>query len=126
MTTSAKRKGTKFEKLVASLFGSIPGARVRRQPGSGIYQDFPHDVYLQLGEEGYTIECKHWKFGWRTGDKAIGQADFLVIQRNYGEPMVYLKASLLHRILSQTHQDALGDDISQNQYLGKGDADKAS
>lgn len=88
---SAKAKGTKLEKAVMDLLNSIPGWKARKQPGSGIYDGFPHDVWAERSDgEKLIIEAKSWKNGWRTGDNAMGQADMLVIKRDFGEPMVYL------------------------------------
>ncbi len=96
---SAKAKGSKFEKKVVEFFNSLPGWSARKQPGSGIFQGFPHDVFAQLyREHDFVIECKKWKNGWRTGDKAIGQADFLFIERDYGEPMIYMSARVFAQI----------------------------
>lgn len=73
------------------LFNSLPGWRARKQPGSGIYSDFPHDVFAEHDTAGaFVVECKHWKHGWRTGDSAIGKADMLVIKRDFGAPMLYM------------------------------------
>lgn len=88
---SAKAKGTKLEKFCMDLLNRIPGWTARKQPGSGIFQGFPHDVYAKrIDGEEVVIECKSWKNGWRTGDNAMGLADMLVIKRDFGEPMVYL------------------------------------
>ena len=90
---SRKSKGTRLEKWVQERLAKA-GLRARRQPGSGIYSDFPHDVFLELGGNNenvkLVIECKSWKNGWRTGDSALGKADLLVIKRDYGEPCVYM------------------------------------
>jgi hypothetical protein len=98
---SAKRKGTNLERWVCDELRKI-GLDARKQPGSGIYQDFPHDVSVKLGEhERLIIECKSWKDGWRTGDKAMGKADLLVIKRNYGEPRVYMSWETLEYLLKR-------------------------
>jgi len=87
---SAKAKGTRLEKWVESKLKSI-GFYSRRQPGSGIYSDFKHDNYCVMPGVGpMIIECKSWKNGWRTGDKAMGVAELLVIKRDFGEPCVYM------------------------------------
>lgn len=87
---SRKAKGSRLETKVMKAFEAM-GWKARKQPGSGIYQSFPHDVYAEHPEHGpITIECKKWKHGWRTGDKAMGQADALVIERDYGEPCIYM------------------------------------
>lgn len=89
---SRKAKGSKFERKVMDFFNSLPGWKARKQPGSGIYQAFPHDVFAEFGEHQFIVECKKHKHGWRTGDRQIGQADFLCIERDYGEPMIYMSA----------------------------------
>ncbi len=96
---SAKQKGTKFEKLAAGLLDGIEGVSCRRQPGSGIYSDFPHDLRLRVGELDFICECKAWKEGWRTGDKAMGQAEILLIKRNYAEPRVYMTLGAFKALL---------------------------
>ena len=91
MKVASKRaKGTKLEKFVMDFFNKLDGWKARKQPGSGIYQDFPHDVFAEHEQLGkLIIECKAWKNGWLTGDRAMGKADALVIKRNHGQPMVY-------------------------------------
>lgn len=81
---------------MASIFDAIPGWKARRQPGSGVYQDFAHDVFAER-DDGIRliIEAKSWRYGWRTGDSAMGGADLLVIKRDHGEPMAYLSVKLL-------------------------------
>lgn len=99
---SAKAKGTRLEKWVCALFNSIPGWTARKQPGSGIYQDFKHDVWAKREKDGnkFITECKSWKHGWRTGDKAMGMADFLVIKRDFGPAMIYMKASTFAELVA--------------------------
>jgi hypothetical protein len=89
-TASKKAKGSRLEKWVKKFFEDF-GFQSRRQPGSGIYSDFPHDNCIELPGVGRVIlECKSWKHGWRTGDKAMGEADMLVIKRDFGEPCFYI------------------------------------
>ena len=97
---SAKAKGTKLEKWVADQFSRITGWSARRQPGSGVYQGFPHDVEA-IAPDGkrYIIEAKSWKNGWRTGDKAMGKAEILVIKRDHGEPCVYIPFAVFAELL---------------------------
>jgi hypothetical protein len=97
---SKKAKGTRLEKYV-SLALSGMGWKTRKQPGSGIFQDFPHDVYAET-DSGLKliVECKNWKHGWRTGDKAMGAADMLVIKRDFGEPNIYLPLKVFQQIIS--------------------------
>ncbi len=107
---SRKAKGTRLEKWVMDQFNRLPGWKARKQPGSGIFQDFPHDVHAEHDTFGrFTIECKSWKAGWRTGDKAMGMADFLVIRRDYGEAMVYMSFSKFAEIVSHEPGSLDGD-----------------
>ncbi len=103
---SAKAKGTRLEKDIAGYFRAL-GIEARRQPGSGIYSDFPHDVYAVLGGGHETvklvIECKSWKAGWRTGDKAMGQADLLVIRADRSEPKVYMPWTTFSLLAQAAH-----------------------
>ena len=96
---SRKKKGMRFEKKIVDFFNSLPGWKARKQPGSGIYESFPHDVFASLhGEYDFIIEAKKWKHGWRTGDNAMGQADFLCIERDHGEPMIYMSARVFAQL----------------------------
>ena len=94
---SAKAKGTKLEKWVAAQLNAI-GVPAGKQPGSGIYQDFPHDVRAMLRDGPFIVECKAWQHGWRTGDTAMGAADILVIKRNFADPCVYMPWSFFARL----------------------------
>ena len=106
---SAKAKGTRLEKAVMDMLNKLPGWRARKQPGSGIYDSFPHDVWAErIDGERVIVECKSWKNGWRTGDNAMGQADLLVIKRDHGEPMVYMSLARFGELtaLEQGARDA--------------------
>jgi hypothetical protein len=96
---SAKAKGTRLEKEIARLLAEIGIPEARRQPGSGIYQGFDHDVRARLPDGELLVECKSWRHGWRTGDRAIGKADLLVIKRDHGEPRFYLPKRTMERLL---------------------------
>lgn len=98
-----KRKGRNFERKIVSYFDGLPNWKARLQPGSGIYRDFPHDGFATLGEQDFILEMKKWKHGWRTGDNAMGQADMLVIERDFGEPMIYMP----FRVFAQLPWDKL-------------------
>ena len=89
-TRSRKAKGSRLAKWVKTFFEDF-GFPSRKQPGSGIYSDFPHDNCIELPGVGRVIiECKNWKHGWRTGDKAMGSADMLCIKRDHGTPCFYI------------------------------------
>jgi len=102
---SAKAKGTRLETFLAKEMDSLPGWSARKQPGSGIYQAFPHDLSIvdPCGRE-WIGEAKSWKNGWRTGDKALGQADILFIKRDYGEPCVYMPFSKFVEMVSPLNE----------------------
>lgn len=59
MTTKQKRKGSGFEDRIVRD-AHEQGLDARKQPGSGVYKDFPHDVVVEdlLAEckAGYTVE----------------------------------------------------------------------
>ncbi len=96
-----KQKGTKLERDIVKLLQSH-GLDARRQPLSGALQEFPHDVQVTMPSgRRLIIEAKAWKDGWRTGDKAMGQADMLVMKRNFGDPMVYLSLAVFVELLCE-------------------------
>ena len=108
---SAKAKGSKLEKWVDTQLTAL-GFHSRRQPGSGIYSDFPHDNHVVLPGVGpLIIECKSWKYGWRTGDSAMGKAELLVIKRDYGEPCVYMPWSTFKSMCQALAVSGEDDDL---------------
>ena len=99
--SSAKRKGSAFERKIVKLLGHW-GWKARRQPLSGALVSFPHDVACETPQGRPLIcELKKWKHGWRTGDNAKGKADLLIIERDYGEPMAYLPLALLADLVAE-------------------------
>lgn len=101
---SAKKKGTRLERWIADQL-SKAGVAARRQPGSGMYRDFPHDVRGELRDGPFIVEAKSWKHGWRTGEKAMGQADCLVIKRDFGTPGVYMSWEFFARLTQLANED---------------------
>lgn len=104
----AKKKGTKLERWVADQLTKV-GVAARRQPGSGVYQDFPHDVYGELRDGPFIVEAKAWKHGWRTGDAAMGQADCLVIKRDFATPCVYMSWAFFARLVGLANEGRAKD-----------------
>lgn len=95
---SAKAKGTRLEKWVEQELQSI-GLLARRQPGSGIYSGFPHDVSFRIGEDEYIVECKARKEPPKTLERWRGQAHVLVIKHDYHEPSVYMTWKMFRELV---------------------------
>ncbi len=96
---SKKAKGAGLEKLICDELLAI-GVDAKRQPGSGIYKEYPKDVIAKIPEIGeMLVECKAHKNGWATGDKYMGHADFLIMKPNYKEPRVYMRWSTFKKIV---------------------------
>lgn len=101
---SAKAKGTRLEKWVSAALESV-GLKARRQPGSGIYSAFPHDVEcIWPGVGRLVVECKSRKEGHRQLDKWLGAADLLVIKADYGTPNVYMSWQTFQAIAQQAQE----------------------
>ena len=97
---SAKQKGLRLENEVVKLLQQA-GLKARRQPGSGVYQDFPHDVELRVGEKRFIVECKARKNSFQTLDGWLGKADLLVVKVDRGEPRVYLPLRVLIELVDR-------------------------
>ena len=95
---SAKAKGRRLEQQVVDELTAI-GFECRRQPGSGIYQGFDHDVVLERGRP-FIIECKSRKEGWKTLERWRGKADVLVLKVDRGQPFVYMPLSVLGELMA--------------------------
>lgn len=96
---SAKAKGTRLEAWVVQQLKEAGIDTARRQPGSGIYSDFPHDVFFHLDGRRYVVECKARKEGHRTLDKWKGLADVLIIRADRSPPNVYMTMELFLDLL---------------------------
>jgi hypothetical protein len=83
-------------------------------------QEFPHDVQVTLPSgRRLIIEAKAWKDGWRTGDRAMGQADMLVMKRNFGEPMVYLSLATFADLLREADPPEELDELVEEKRKGR-------
>ena len=87
---SAKSKGARLEKLVASELNEVPGVKAQRQPGSGVYSTHPADVKATIRSKEYLVECKARREGPRVLDRWLGERDFLVVRVDRGSPRVYM------------------------------------
>jgi hypothetical protein len=103
---SAKAKGRKLEQWIVKQFEAL-GLTARRQPGSGAFDAFPHDVEARL-KDGHPVlvEAKQRKKdAWATGERWIGSADILVVRidpepgKQLNEPRVYMKWSTFERLV---------------------------
>ena len=98
---SAKAKGTLLEKQVSAAL-SDAGARSRRQPGSGVYSDFPADVYAEIPLLGpVLIECKSHKSPLATIRRWLGKATVLVHKANHEEPLVTMPLRVYTQMVAQ-------------------------
>ena len=103
---SAKAKGRKLEQWIVKQFESL-GLTARRQPGSGAFFAFPHDVEAVLKDgKRVLVEAKQRrKDAWATGERWIGSADILVVRidpepfKPENEPRVYMKWSTFERLV---------------------------
>ena len=103
---SAKAKGRKLEQWIVKQFESL-GLTARRQPGSGAFDAFPHDVEAVLKDgKRVLVEAKQRrKDAWATGERWIGSADILVVRidpepfKPENEPRVYMKWSTFQRLV---------------------------
>ncbi len=91
---SAKKKGAVFEKQVVAWLQDL-GLEARRQPGSGIYQDFPSDGVVTIGDRKCILEMKKRAAIPKTFEGWLGGADILVMASDRAQPedfRVYLRA----------------------------------
>jgi len=103
---SAKAKGTRLEKWVTAELSKL-GLRCHRQPGSGIYQDWPHDVQVEIHGDRWIVECKSRKEPPKTYEGWLGGADVLVIRADRSEPRVYMRWATFSRLVERV--DESGD-----------------
>jgi Holliday junction resolvase len=101
---SAKAKGTKLEKWVASMLEGL-GVSARRQPGSGIYRDFPHDVQMNLNGNRFIVECKARKEPPKVLDGWLGGANVLVVKADRAEPRVYMPWSMFAHLVHEARKE---------------------
>ena len=96
---SKKAKGTRLEKWAAAFLADLGLPRSRRQPGSGIYQDFSHDVRADLPDGELLVECKARRDGLRTLDRWLGKADLLIVRADRSPPCFYVPEITMRRLM---------------------------
>jgi Holliday junction resolvase len=102
---SAKAKGSKLEKEIVDDLKKDCKWEARKQPGSGIFSDFPHDCFaISPTGRKYIFEAKKHKNGYRTGDRQKGQADFLVIQADRSTSKVYMEWSMFKELCLEMYE----------------------
>lgn len=105
---SAKAKGYRLEKEVVKSHEDA-GIPARRQPGSGIFQDFPHDVEINIGGEKFIGECKKRASLPKTFDRWLGGADFVFMAPDRQPPSrVYMRYEAYMRLAKKAHGDPEG------------------
>lgn len=103
---SAKAKGRRLEQWIVKELETL-GLAAHRQPGSGAFDAFPHDVSARLRDgTQILVEAKQRKKdAWATGERWLGQADVLVVRidpepfKPENEPRVYMKWSTFQRLV---------------------------
>ena len=107
---SARAKGSKFEKQVISWLQDL-GLEARRQPGSGIFQDFPHDGTVTIGDRKCILEMKKRKAIPKTFEGWLNGADILVMASDRATPedyRVYLRAEFFEWLIKAANFDPQG------------------
>jgi len=111
---SAKSKGRKLERWLEDELKALGLTAVRRQPGSGAFEAFPHDVSAELPDgKPVLFEAKQRKaVAWATGDRWIGSADALVVRLDAPRPFdktppprVYMSWDLFARLVSLARKE---------------------
>lgn len=109
---SAKAKGRLLERDVANVL-RVAGAKARTQPGSGIYRDFPADVWCEIPGLGpVLIECKCHARPLATVRRWLGRATVLVHKANCEPALVTIPlthyAELIAHICSYNAEPTKG------------------
>jgi Holliday junction resolvase len=96
---SAKAKGTKLEVDTVKAFESA-NWKAHKQPGSGIYQGWPHDVEVTSPHDSkYVVECKNHKSPLKTLRKWMGDCEMLVHKANFEEPWITMTLATFMEIV---------------------------
>lgn len=104
---SAKQKGMRLEREIVKWLQAA-GLQARRQPGSGIYSDFPHDAECRIGGRRFILECKARANSFRQLDGWLGQADLLVVKVDRAEPRVYMDWNVFLELAQLAEQRQAG------------------
>jgi hypothetical protein len=107
---SAKRKGAVFEKQVVAWLRGL-GLEARRQPGSGIFADWPHDGQVIIGDRKCILEMKKRAAIPKTFEGWLGGADILVMASDRAQPedyRVYLRAEFFEWLIKAANFDPHG------------------
>ena len=107
---SAKAKGGKFEKQVIAWMQSL-GLEARRQPGSGIFADFPSDGVVTIGDRKCILEMKKRAAIPKTFEGWLGGADILVMASDRAQVedyRVYLRAEFFEWLIKAANFDPQG------------------
>lgn len=86
---SAKAKGARLEKATVEDLRSL-GIEAGRQPGSGVYANYPKDVHATIRGNRYLFECKARASPPKTLERWLAGADFLVVRADRAPPRVYM------------------------------------
>ena len=107
---SAKAKGGKFERQVVKWLQD-QGLVSRRSPGSGIFQDHPHDGFVMIGDRKCILEMKKRAAIPKTFEGWLKGADILVMASDRATPedyRVYLRAEFFEWLIKAANFDPNG------------------
>lgn len=110
-TKSGKAKGTRLEKWVAGALSDL-GVEAGKQPGSGIYSDFPHDVRAVIAGRRFIVECKARKEAPRTFERWLAGADLLVIRADRADPCVYMRWPVFAELVHASKPEDMPNDVA--------------
>lgn len=107
MSSKNKRKGTYSENKIVKLLNES-GIPSERMPLSGAMKRFPGDIAIggDVLDFNYIGEVKFRKNGqgYRMLERWIKKADILFLDKNYDEPLVVIRFSLLSKLLKRSNK----------------------
>ena len=96
---------------MVSILSEVEFIQARKQPGSGIYSAFPHDLDIRLGELHLIAECKKHKNPSATYEKWMGAAQLLFLEANHSTPRAYMTVDMLLSMLREAYSQGEADAV---------------
>ena len=95
-----KKRGYVLEHEVETFWKAF-GAKCKRVFASGQYKHLGDDFQGDVQLEGYTIECKRRKEGFKELYKWLQEADFLVVRSDRNKRLYVLPEDLFAKFAAQ-------------------------